>query len=145
RGAQLARGGELGARLYDARDQHGHHRVAFRTAPGGEQRLEAQAAQGAQHRGDMTMGAGAVGGGGGGGSEGGEVAAEHGAQGVYLGWGPVGEIGEGPLAGAEAFAPALAQEDGGARVAVGDRLDIHGHMIALSALTVRLFVTIYMG
>ena len=40
--------------------------------------------------------------------------------------GPMGEIGEGALAGFVAFAPAFAEEDGGRGVTVGDGFDIHG-------------------
>ncbi len=37
-----------------------------------------------------------------------------------------GEVGQGALAGFVAFPPALAEEDGGRGVAVGDGLDVHG-------------------
>ena len=41
--------------------------------------------------------------------------------------GPIGEIGEGAFADFFAVAPAFAQEDGGAGVAVGDGLNVHGN------------------
>jgi hypothetical protein len=39
---------------------------------------------------------------------------------------PVGAIGQGALAGLRALAPALAEEDGGRAVAVGDGFDVQG-------------------
>ena len=47
------------------------------------------------------------------------------AEGVDLGGGPGGEIGEGAFADLGAFA----EEDGRGRVAVGDDLDVHGNII----------------
>src|SRR5450755_3960495 len=44
--------------------------------------------------------------------------------------GPIGEVGQGALAGFVAFAPALAEEDGGRGVAVGDGFDVHGSYYA---------------
>src|SRR5712692_11041423 len=44
--------------------------------------------------------------------------------------GPIGEVGQGTLAGFVAFPPALAEEDGGRGVAVGDGLDVHGSYYA---------------
>ncbi len=85
--------------------------------------------QGAQHRGGMPMGAGALDGETGRRRQPLVVALEHGAQGFDLSWRPVGEIGQGALAGAGPLAPALAQEDGGARLAIGDGLYIHGNYI----------------
>src|SRR5437588_8199882 len=45
-------------------------------------------------------------------------------------WGPIGEVGQSALKGFVAFAPALAEEDGGRGVAVGDGLDVHGSYYA---------------
>ena len=42
---------------------------------------------------------------------------------------PLGEVGEGAFADLAALAEGLAQEDGGRRVAVGDGLDVHGHVL----------------
>src|SRR5260370_38778153 len=57
----------------------------------------------------------------------------------------MGEVGEGPFAGAAAFAPALAQEHGGARVAVGHGVDIHGNTLSYSKPYINIFNHIYMG
>ena len=39
------------------------------------------------------------------------------------------EIGDGPFEDLLALAVGLAQEDGGRRVAVGDDVDVHGHLL----------------
>jgi hypothetical protein len=49
------------------------------------------------------------------------------AQGLDLVRRPVGEVGQRRLADHFALAPALAQQDGGARPAVADGLDVHGN------------------
>jgi hypothetical protein len=51
---------------------------------------------------------------------------EHAAQALDMGGGPVGEVAEGAFADLPVLAVALAQEDGGGRVAVRDGVDIHG-------------------
>src|SRR5450759_4144984 len=51
------------------------------------------------------------------------------AEGFYLLFGPVGEVGQGALEGLRAFAPTFAEEDGGRGVAIGDGLDVHGSII----------------
>ena len=45
-------------------------------------------------------------------------------------WRPGGKVGQGALAGFVALAPALAEEDGGRGVAVGDDGDIHANVIS---------------
>src|SRR5580700_4872935 len=52
--------------------------------------------------------------------------AQQAAEGLDFFLGPIGEVGQGALAGFVAFAPALAEEDGGRGVAVGDGFDVHG-------------------
>ena len=42
---------------------------------------------------------------------------------------PVGQVQQGALLDLAAIAVALAQQDGGGRVPVGDRFDVHGSMI----------------
>jgi len=59
------------------------------------------------------------------------------AEQIDLGRGPVGEIGEGAFASAAAFAPTLAEQDGGRGVAVGDGLHVHGNTIAQLLLIVK--------
>ena len=54
------------------------------------------------------------------------LVAQQAAQGFDFLLGPVGEVGQGALAGLGALASAFAQEDGGRGVAVGDDIDIHG-------------------
>ena len=49
------------------------------------------------------------------------------AERVDLGFWPVGEVGDGALADALAFAPAFTQQDGGRGVAVGDDFHVHGN------------------
>src|ERR1035437_8278193 len=51
------------------------------------------------------------------------------AEGINLLFGPVGEVGQGALEGLRAFAPTLAEEDGGRGAAIGDGLDVHGSII----------------
>jgi hypothetical protein len=63
----------------------------------------------------------------GGGDEG--FAFEDTAEGVDLSGGPRREVGEGTFDDLGALAEALAEEDGGRGVAVGDRFDIHGYII----------------
>ena len=62
------------------------------------------------------------------GAEGGR-ALQDGAQGVDLGGGPMGEIGDGAVVDFAVFAEALAQEDRGWGVAIGDDGDVHVDII----------------
>ena len=52
------------------------------------------------------------------------------AESFDLSGGPRGEVGDGALADLVALAPALAEEDGRGRAAVGDDIHIHGNIIA---------------
>src|SRR5260370_15257732 len=56
--------------------------------------------------------------------------AQQAAEGLDCFLGPIGEVGQGALAGFVAFAPALTEEDGGRGVAVGDGFDVHGSYYA---------------
>ena len=58
-----------------------------------------------------------------------EIAAQGTAQGFDAGWGPMGEIGEGPILDLAAFSEGLAEEHGGGRVAVGDGGNVHADQI----------------
>ena len=58
------------------------------------------------------------------------LAAQHAAQGFDLGRRPIGEVGQGALKGFFAFAPALAEEDGGPGVTVGDGFDVDGNILS---------------
>jgi len=125
-GVPLARRGQFRARLNQPLDDHGHHEFPFPTALGGEHRLQAELADHPQHGFDVTVREGAPGGEQVlGGDEG--LVVQQAAQGFDLVHGPVGEVGEGALAGLGAFAPAFAEEDGGRGVAVGDGFDVHGN------------------
>ena len=128
-GIEAPGGGELGARLDQARHEHRQHQIALTAAPACEQALHAQAPQRAEHRGDVAVGAGAhdlehlVRG-----QQG--FAAQHAAQLLDRGIGQMREVGEGALSHPAAVAVGLAQQDGGRRVAVGHALDVHGHIIS---------------
>ncbi len=58
---------------------------------------------------------------------------------------PIGEVGQGALAGFVAFAPAFAQEDSGRGVAIGDGFDIHGSYYACLIRIVKGKYVNYMG
>src|SRR5260370_1319927 len=63
--------------------------------------------------------------------------AQQAAEGLDFFLGPMGEAGQGALAGFVAFPPPLAEEDGGRGVAVGDGLDVHGSYYAHLMFTVK--------
>jgi hypothetical protein len=58
------------------------------------------------------------------------TALEDAAQALDIRHGPVGEVAEGSLPDLAVVAIALAQQDGGGRVPVGDGFDTHGGMWA---------------
>jgi len=51
-------GGQFGSRVQETFDQHGQHQIAFAAGLGTEEWLEFEAAHGAQHGLDMTVGQG---------------------------------------------------------------------------------------
>jgi hypothetical protein len=67
------------------------------------------------------------------------------AEGINLLFGPVGEVGQGALEGLRAFAPTLAEEDGGRGAAIGDGLDVHGSIIRQQATINKHNYIQYMG
>jgi len=67
------------------------------------------------------------------------------AEGVDFFLRPIGEVGQGALAGFVAFAPALAEEDGGRGIAVGDGLDVHGSYYAYMTINSQHKYINYMG
>ena len=104
-------------------------RTRSRWGPSGrgpDQPIQAQLAQGAQHGGDVTVGFGAD-------NVEGVVAADEGfvpeqpAQRLDFRGGPDRQVGQRAFAHALAFTPALAQQNGRGRVAVGDDLDVNGN------------------
>ena len=123
---QHAPGGELGARFDHARDNQGQDHGAQRGGGAGEQFLDPAAARRAQHRGHMTVRQRALD------DQGGLIGAhrlvpEHPPQGLDARRGPVGEVGQGALLDLAALTPALTQQNGGARVAVGNNFHVHGN------------------
>src|SRR6185437_12389920 len=126
RGGERAGGGELGGGFEDAADEEREDEVAAAIAVGAKDTVEADPAGGAERGGDVAMRE-AAGDGEGvafGGDDG--AALEHTAQAFDVGGGPVGEIAEGALPDLAALPVALAQQDRGGRVPVGDGFDIHG-------------------
>jgi hypothetical protein len=65
-------------------------------------------------------------------------ALEDAAEAIDLIGRPEGEVGEGAFADAAAFAPAFAEQDGGGGVAVGDCLHVHGNIISLLLMYVKI-------
>lgn len=110
--------GELRAGSDESLRDHGQHELAFAAGFGSDQRRHPELAHDTQDGFHMAMGARA------GDDEdvlGADelLSAEEAAEGLDLLRGPVGEVGESALADLAFFAPGLAEEDGGWRVAVG--------------------------
>ena len=125
-GGQRTGGGELGGGIEDPADQQGEDEIAAAIAVGAEDTVKTDPAGGAESGGDVAVRQ-AAGDGEGvalGGDDG--AAFEHAAQAFDVGGRPVGEIAEGALTDLAVLAVALAQQDGGRRVPVGDGFDIHG-------------------
>jgi len=125
---KAAGGSEFGGGFEDAGDDHSDDQVALGATGTREDGFQKEAAEGAESGGDVAVRSRAlnvesVGGG----DE--RLAFEDTAEGVDLGDGPRREVGEGAFDDLCAMAEALAEEDGGRGVAVGDRLDIHGYSI----------------
>ena len=126
---QAAAGSEFGGWLEDASDDQGDDQIAFGATGASKEGFQKEAAQGTESGRDVavrsrTLNTESVGGG----DE--RFAFEDTTEGVDLSGGPSGEVGEGAFNDLAAAAEALAEEDGGRRVAVGDGLNIHGYMIA---------------
>jgi len=60
------------------------------------------------------------------------AAFEHATQALDMRLGPVRKVAQGSLPDLAVFAVALAQQDGGGRIPVGDGFDIHGEIRAQS-------------
>src|ERR1700736_2305369 len=111
-----------------ALSDHGYDEIPLPATLGGDERIEAEFSQGAQDGFHVTVGQSLLGAK--------EILrrdqrfiAQQAAQGFYFFLGPVGEVGQGALVGFVALAPALAEEDGGRGIAVGDGFDVHGTTI----------------
>ena len=126
---QAAHGGELGLRCDDAGNDQCDDDVAHAARGAIDQRVQLESAQGAEDRGDVSVGAASDDLEGVGRSSANRSALEDGPQCLDLFLRPVGEVGQGTLSDALSFPPAFAQQDGGVRFAVGDALDVHGNHI----------------
>ncbi len=73
------------------------------------------------------------------------LAFKEATQGVDLGRGPVGDVGDGAFANFGALADGLAEQDGRGRIAIGDALHIHGFIIALATQYCKDIINYYMG
>ena len=124
-GRERPRGGEFCCRLEDASDQHGEHEIAVAIAVGAQDAVEPDLAGGTECGSDMAVrqatddGEGVALGGDDG------ATLEHAAQPFDVGGGPVRQVAQGALTHLAALAIALAQQDGGRRVPIGDGFDIH--------------------
>ena len=128
-GRQGAGGGQLGLRIDDAGDDQGEDEVADAAGVSGDQRVQSELLEGAEHGGDVAVGQAADAG------EGvfrvdepltAEDAAQH-LDGVGR---QLGEVGEGTLLDSSAVAVGLAQEHGWRRGAIGHAVDIHGYSVS---------------
>jgi hypothetical protein len=127
-GRQRTSGGEFGCGLEDPADEQRKQEVAAAIAVGAKDTVKTNPTGSAESGGDVTVRKAA---GDGesvalGGDD--DAAFEHTAQALDVGSGPVGQIAEGALTDLAVLTVALAQEDGGGRVPVGDGLDIHGEV-----------------
>jgi hypothetical protein len=125
---QAAGSGEFGAWVEDAGGNEGADEVPLGATSAGEQIVQAEMAKGTEDSGDMPMRKRAE-------DLKGLIAGDQilplqdATQEIDLSGGPGGEIGEGAFVDLGADADGFAEEDGRRRVAVGDRLDIHGSII----------------
>src|SRR5580693_3313104 len=123
--AELARGRQLGGRFNDPRHYHGEDQLGPALRSLRQRFVEPEPAHRPEHGGDVavrqrTGDLEALG------SERREgLAGEHPAQAVDLRLRPVGDVGERARLNLAALAIALAQEDGGPRIAVWDARDVH--------------------
>jgi hypothetical protein len=124
-GMPLTGGGQFGAGIKQARGNHGQHQITLATTFGGNHGIETEFADGTQDGFHVAVGQGLLS------TE--QIlgrdqsfVAQQAAQGFDFARGPIGEVGQSALAGSAALAPALAEEDGGGRVAIGDGFDVHG-------------------
>src|SRR6202023_2346390 len=122
-------GGKLRPGIEDAANGEGQDEVATAIAVWAEQPIEADPARRAEGRVDMTMRQRAQDGNGilvlGNDGAAFEQCPEAGDPLVP----PVGKVQQGALLDLARLAVALAQQDGGGRVAIGDRFDIHGSIL----------------
>ena len=122
--AQSARGGQLGAGVDHAGDDEGHHQVALPAGPSVDDLVQADPAQRAQDGSDVTVREGpndlepAAG-------VGDLAALEQRAQPLDDVGGPVGQIGQGTIAGLATLAVGLAEQDARWGATVGYGCNVH--------------------
>src|SRR6266567_6097890 len=140
----LPRGGQLRTGIEQALDDHGHNQIALRTTLGGNHRIQAEFANGQQHGFDVAVGQSLL--------RGEQILgrnqgliAQQAAEGVDFLLGPIGEVGQGTFVDFVALAVALAEEDGGRGVAIGDGLDVHGITICIYIRPCQYQTINYMG
>ena len=125
--------GQPGPRVDDAGDDWRDDEVAETASAPGDEGMQAELLEGAEHGRDVAVGPAA---------DAGEgivgidelLTAEDAAQHVDRGGGLLGEVGEGALLDVAAVAVGLSEEDGGGRGAVGHALDVHVHPLSHSML-----------
>ena len=117
-------------------DDHGQHQIALAAGFGGNYGIQAEPANRPQESFDMAVGQSLLRGEQIMGRDEGFVA-QQAAEGFDFFLRPIGEVGQGALAGLVAFAPALAEEDGGWGVGIGDGFDVHGSYYAHLIINVR--------
>jgi hypothetical protein len=137
-----AGGGQLGGRRNEPRYDHGDDEITATIAGRPEHTVETDVAQRAQHRRDMAVRQRAT-------HDDGLVigrrhlaALEQRAQPFDDLGRPIGQVGDSVLLDLAAVAIALAQQDRGRRIPVGDRFDIHGtlcHDISIPATKISQF------
>ena len=124
---QGAGGGQLGAGIQDAGEDHGGGQGPVARGAAVQELLEAEAAGGSQHGGGVAVGPGAEDGEGV--AEGGQrhPALEQDAEPLDQIVGPLRQVGEGAFLDLAVFAEGLAQQHGGRGAPVGHAFDIHGY------------------
>jgi len=129
---QCTGGGKLGAGLEQTADHEGQDKIATAVAVRPQQAVEADLAGRAEGGGNVPMRQRAddsdrllVTG------NDGAAFEQHLEAGDAVGR-PVGKVEQGPLLDLAALTIALAQQDGRRRVAIGDRFDVHGNMMAMN-------------
>ena len=126
--AELARGRELGGRLDDPRHDHGQDQLGPALRSVRQHLVEPEPAHRPEHGGDVAVRQRA-----------GDLEAlgaerheglpgQHPAQAVDLRLRPIGDVGERARLDLAALAIALAQQDGGRRIAVRDARDVHDQL-----------------
>ncbi len=124
---QGAGGGQLGAGIQDAGEDHGGGQGPVARGAAVQELLEAEVAGTSQHGGDMAVEPGAQDGEGVAAGRERDAALEQDAEPLDEIVGPLGQVGEGAFLDLAVFAEGLAQKDGGRGVPVGHAFDIHGY------------------